>query len=408
MTPLALNLDRFFNRLNEISQIGRQANGGVTRLALTSEDKKARDLLLSWMQKLHLEVQVDDMGNMFGLWRGEQRDHIVGVGSHLDTVPSGGFYDGPLGVLAALEICELMIERGIPPRKTLAVCNFTNEEGVRFFPDMMGSLATVRPDQVPSLHNTKAIDGKLLKDELRSIGYLGATPCGSLLFDRFIELHIEQGPVLENEGKDIGVVTGVQGIKWMKLVVEGKSSHAGTTPLSYRRDTFFAVSALSQYCRELCDTVDQQLVTIGSVKVFPDAINVIPGRTEVALDIRNPDPDRLQYTLAQIADFVNSHASFNGLTTTVTVLADVAPVKFDQAIQNAMIESCQRRNFSFTTMHSGAGHDAQLLSEKYKSGMVFIPSQNGISHSPEEFSTRSQIEKGLHVLTDVVNHFLFS
>lgn len=387
-----------------MAAIGALPGGGVKRLTLTPEDKEVRNLFDSWMKELGLEIYIDEIGNMFGILKGKDPTRFIGIGSHLDSVPTGGAYDGPLGVLAALEVAETLIENKIQLNKSLVVANYTNEEGVRFFPDMMGSLAHANPSKVNDYLQSKDNDGITVEEALHKIGYKGEMKCGMLLYDHFVEIHIEQGPILEEKQIDIGVVEGVQAIHWIKLTIEGKSGHAGTTPLYARRDAFYAFSKLSSYARDLCNEIEDQLITIGSVEVFPNAINVIPEKVIATLDIRNKKDVNLAKALSKIDAFISSDESFSKLKVSKEILVSIAAVTFDKKVTEAITSSCQALGYSSLPMHSGAGHDAQMLSTQYSSAMIFIPSKDGISHAVDEYSSPEQIEKGANVLLQTVLH----
>lgn len=399
---LRVNADRLHQRIQQMAALGGLPSGGVKRLTLTHEDKAARDLLTNWMTELKLEVIVDEMGNMFGLHHGSNPDRCIGIGSHLDSVPTGGKYDGPVGVLGALEVAQTLIENNIALNSTLVVANYTNEEGVRFFPDMMGSLAHANPDQVKHYLQAKDSHGTTVGEALREIEYDGKVQCGSIGYDHFIEIHIEQGPILEEKKIDIGVVHGVQAIHWMKLTLEGKSAHAGTTPIYARKDAFYALSRLSNYVRELCTEIENQLVTIGSVEVFPNAINVVPEKVIATLDVRNLNDDRLAKALEKIDQFVHTDESFAHLKVSKEVLVNVPAVHFSKNVTDAIAGSCKQLGYSSLPMHSGAGHDAQILATKYSAAMIFIPSKNGVSHAVDEYSSPDQIEKGANTLLHTV------
>ena len=402
MKTLSINAGRLNERIKAMSQFGRLASGGVKRLALTAEDKDARDLFVSWMRALKLEIQIDEIGNVFGILEGKHPDRFIGTGSHLDSVPTGGQYDGPLGVLAALEVAEVIIENNIQLNHSLVVANYTNEEGVRFFPDMMGSLAHVNPDLVTTYLQAKDVDGKTIAAALKDIGYQGKNKCGSISYNYFIEIHIEQGPVLESQKADIGIVKGVQAIHWIKLTIEGKSGHAGTTPLHLRKDTFYALSRLSDFARGLCTKISNQLITIGSVELYPNAINVIPEKVVATLDIRNPQDELLAQALGHLQEFMATDHAFKNLTVNKEVLVNVPAVRFSDEVVNAIDASCRKLNLSSHSMHSGAGHDAQILGTKFPAAMIFIPSKDGISHAVDEYSSEEQIEKGANTLLQTI------
>lgn len=385
-----------------MAKFGRLSSGGVKRLTLAKEDKGARDMLMKWMNELSLEVHVDEIGNMFGILPGKNKDRFIGTGSHLDSVPTGGKYDGPLGVLAALEVVETVIENKIQLNHSLVVANYTNEEGVRFFPDMMGSLAHVNPDKNKEYLDAKDEKGITVKEAATDIGYDGKMKCGTIHYSAFVELHIEQGPTLEHKGIDIGVVKGVQAIHWIKLTIEGKSGHAGTTPIAVRKDAFYAFSRLSNYARQLCSEIPGQLITIGSIEISPNAINVIPERVVATLDIRNPSDGHLANAIQKLNEFIAKDDSFQNLKISVEVLVDIPAVNFDSRVTSAISKSCNSLGYSEMAMFSGAGHDAQILATRYPAAMIFIPSKDGISHAVDEYSSPEQIEKGANALLQTI------
>ena len=404
MEPIRINATRLNGRIREMAMIGALPSGGVNRPALSQEDKKARGLLASWATELGLVTTVDEIGNMFALLKGKNPDRCIGIGSHLDSVSTGGKYDGPVGVLGALEVAQTLIENNMRPNSNLVVANYTNEEGVRFLPDMMGSLAHVNPGQVKDFWQSQDENGTTVESALTGIGYKGTMKCGTIRYDYFIEIHIEQGPVLEQRKTDIGVVKGVQAIHWMKLAIEGKSAHAGTTPIPARKDAFHALGRLSNHARELCLEIEDQLVTIGTLRLYPNAINVVPEKVVATLDVRNPDDGKLKQALEKLDYFMATDPSFSGLKTTKEVLVDVPAVTFDKKVTEAIAKSCGQLGYTFHAMHSGAGHDAQILGTKYPAAMIFIPSKNGASHTVDEYSSPEQIEKGANVLLHTVLH----
>ncbi len=397
-----INVQRLSQRLGEVNKFGSLNGGGVSRPSLSTEDKYARDWFSQQMKSLGLEVQVDEIGNMFGIWKGKT-EAIIGTGSHLDTVPTGGHYDGALGVIAGLEVFTTLKENNYQPEHTLVLSNFTNEEGTRFTPDMMGSLAYANPHLIENLLASKANDdGKSVREELQRIGYEGKMKCGVRSFERFIELHIEQGPILESENIDIGVVEGVQAIHWKRITIIGRSAHAGTTPIELRKDTFYAMSCLTAHARELCFEEPGLLITMGSLQIFPNVTNVVPKKVIATIDLRHRTDAIAEKALRAIVAFTSNHPSFKGLSVQWDDLVDINAVKFDKTIVAAIETSCKDLGYSFRRMISGAGHDAQLLSSKYPSAMIFIPSRDGVSHAVDEFSSDAQIEKGANVLLRTV------
>ena len=396
--PLKINADRLNNRLLRMATIGGLPSGGVKRLTLSQEDKAARNLFTEWLEELGLGVHVDEIGNMFGILEGKNKDEFIGIGSHLDSVPTGGKFDGPLGVLSALEVAETILDNKLELNHSLVVANYTNEEGVRFLPDMMGSLAHANPDQVHNYLKAQDSEGISVNEALKEIGYKGTEKCGTINYKYFIEVHIEQGPILEQEKIDIGVVSRVQAIHWIKITIEGKSAHAGTTPLYARKDTFYALSRLSNYSRELCNQIENQLITIGSVELSPNAINVVPEQVIATLDMRNPSDERLAEAIEQIEKFMDIDESFVGLKVSKEVLVNIPAVTFDQKVVDIISKSANQLGYASRKIFSGAGHDAQILATKYPAAMIFIPSKDGVSHAVDEYSSPEQIEKGANVL----------
>ena len=381
-----------------MATIGGLPSGGVKRLTLSQEDKAARNLFTEWLEELGLGVHVDEIGNMFGILEGKNKDEFIGIGSHLDSVPTGGKFDGPLGVLSALEVAQTILDNKLELNHSLVVANYTNEEGVRFLPDMMGSLAHANPDQVHNYLKAQDSEGISVNEALKEIGYKGTEKCGTINYKYFIEVHIEQGPILEQEKIDIGVVSRVQAIHWIKITIEGKSAHAGTTPLYARKDTFYALSRLSNYSRELCNQIENQLITIGSVELSPNAINVVPEQVIATLDMRNPSDERLAEAIEQIEKFMDIDESFVGLKVSKEVLVNIPAVTFDQKVVDIISKSANQLGYASRKIFSGAGHDAQILATKYPAAMIFIPSKDGVSHAVDEYSSPEQIEKGANVL----------
>lgn len=401
---IRINSKRLNDRIQEMAQFGALASGGVKRLTLSPQDKAARDLFKQWMEELGLEIAIDEIGNMFGILKGKNADRCIGIGSHLDSVPTGGRYDGPVGALGALEVAQTLIENNVQLNSTLVVANYTNEEGVRFFPDMMGSLAHVKPEEVPNYLKTKDKNGITIDDALKEIGYNGGMKCGTLRYNHFIEIHIEQGSILEERKIDIGIVQSVQAIHWLKLTLIGKSAHAGTTPIHARNDAFYALSKLSCFARELCYKIKDQLITIGTIEVKPNVINVVPEEVVVTLDMRNLSDDKLKLAINQIENFIATDESFAHIKVSKEVLVNVPAIPFNENVVNAIDKSCQQLGYSSYKMHSGAGHDAQILATQFPAAMIFIPSKNGVSHDVDEYSSPEQIEKGANVLLHTVLH----
>lgn len=403
--PLSVDRDRLVRRLTELGAIGGLDGGGCARLALTDEDRDGRDLVVSWMRDLGLDVTIDTIGNVVGTRAGREPGPAVMTGSHVDTVLTGGWYDGNLGVLAGLEVIETIASAGITTRRPLAVGLFTNEEGARFAPDMLGSLVYVGGMTAEQAHDVVGIDGARLGDELDRIGYLGGSPCPGASPYAFVELHIEQGPVLEAEHVSIGVVTGVQGISWQELTITGRSSHAGTTPMALRRDAGYVAMELGSFARHLADDMGPpQVATVGQLDLHPDLVNVVPAKATMTVDLRNVDDAVLQDAEDRFAIRCDELALAEGVSIDRKVLARFEPVDFDTRMLDLVERSAQHREFSTRRMPSGAGHDAQMMARVCPTGMIFVPSVGGISHNVAEHTEPADLAAGADVLLDVMLH----
>ena len=325
------------------------------------------------------------------------------TGSHIDTVRTGGVYDGNYGVLAGLEVIEACQRAGFETRRPLTVGVFTDEEGARFAPDMLGSLVYVGGLSLETALDTIGIDGKRLGDELQRIGYAGSAPCPGRVPHAFVELHIEQGPVLEAEGLEFGAVTGVQGISWQELTIVGQSNHAGTTPMGLRRDPAYVAAMMTVYLREIAERFGgDQVCTVGKIDLHPNLINVIPARATMTLDVRNTDEATLREAERLIDTFIAQLAEDEDVKIERRSLARFEPVAFDERV----IEIVERRALEVSSavrrMPSGAGHDAQMLARVCPTAMIFVPSEGGISHNPAEHTDEDQLVSGAEVLLRVM------
>jgi N-carbamoyl-L-amino-acid hydrolase len=413
-TELRVDIRRLLARIAELGEIGRidGPNGewGNARLALTDADRAGRELVVGWMEDLGLTVSIDAIGNVFATRAGSDPEAAaVMTGSHIDTVRTGGRYDGNLGVLAGLEVAEVLEQHGVVTERPFVVAFFTDEEGARFPPDMLGSLvfAGGMPLEV-ALDAVALDDGARLGDELERIGFSGPLPCPTAAPPhRFFELHIEQGPVLEAEGVEIGVVESVQGISWTEYAITGQSAHAGTTPMRLRHDPAYVAARIVTFVRDL--TVElggAQVATAGRVEVTPNLINVVPSTATVTVDLRNTDESVLVEAERRLNAFVDEIAGAEGVTVERTSLARFEPVLFDPAMVDLVEETAHRLGRSTRRMPSGAGHDAQMLARLCPTAMVFTPSVNGLSHNIAEFTEADDIEAGANVLLQVILHEL--
>jgi N-carbamoyl-L-amino-acid hydrolase len=401
-TSPTINADRLLQRLAALAEVGSTGDGGNCRLALTDDDKDGRDLVVSWMRDLGLEVVIDAIGNVIGTWQVGTGAPVM-TGSHIDTVRTGGKYDGNYGVLAGLEVIQACIDQGIEPSRPFSVAIFTDEEGARFAPDMLGSLVYVGGMPLEEALDVRAIDGKRLGDELSRIGYAGVAPCPGPAPHAFVELHIEQGPVLEAEGLVFGAVTGVQGISWQEITITGQSNHAGTTPMHLRHDPAYVAAMLTVYLREIAERFgDNQVCTVGKIDLHPNLINVIPARATVTLDVRNTDEDTLRDAENLIDTFCFQIEQDEGVSISKRSLARFEPVDFDERVISIVERRAAEIDDRVRRMPSGAGHDAQMLARVCPSAMIFVPSVDGISHNPREHTDESHLVGGANVLLRVM------
>ncbi len=385
-------------RINALAEVSPIDGGGNCRLALTDEDKHGRDLLVSWMKDSNLDVSVDAIGNIIGIWNVGQGAPVMS-GSHIDTVRTGGRFDGCYGVLAALEVIETCQQSGVLPSRPLAVGIFTDEEGSRFAPDMLGSLVYVGGMALEEALDVVAIDGAILGDELIRIGYAGSTPCPGLVPHAFVELHIEQGPLLEANNIRIGAVTSVQGISWQEVVIMGQSNHAGTTPMSLRHDPAYVAAEITVFVRNLAKQMGgDQVCTVGKIDIHPNLTNVVAAKATITLDVRNTEDILLQKAESQIADFLVELAKSEGVKITTRQLVRFEPVIFDERVINCVEQIAKTQGNTVQRMPSGAGHDAQMLARVCPSGMIFVPSVKGISHNAAEFTETVDLIAGANIL----------
>lgn len=401
-TPVP-DLDRLMGRIFQLGKIGALEGGGAKRLALTDEDKAGRDLVRGWMEALGLTVRMDRIGNVWGVRRGASDLPPVVMGSHIDTVATGGLYDGVLGVLAGLEIVEALNDAGIETRHPVAVAFFTNEEGARFAPDMMGSGVAQGGLALEEMLAVEGIDGTTVVAELDRIGYVGDSPPGALTPACFLEIHVEQGPVLEQKGVSIGAVTGVQGISWTEFTVEGVSNHAGTTPIELRKDAGLVACQIVAEARAIADAFGPpQVATAGVIKVEPCLVNVVPARAVLTVDLRNTDNDQLCAAEDRLFARAEELAAAQGCRIARRTLARFDPVAFDEELVADIVATAETHGLSVRRMPSGAGHDAQMFAPNCPTAMIFVPSRDGLSHNVEEYTAPDEILAGVKVLLDVV------
>lgn len=402
---LSVNGALLIERIHALGVIGKDEEGRRTRLAASDTEKAGRDAVVAWLQELELEVVVDRIGNIFGIWRTEENkgEAPVMIGSHIDTVINAGQYDGCYGVLAAIEVVRSMKAAGLSPKYPIAIGIFTNEEGVRYAPDMMGSLVYAGGYPLDAALATVGTDGTVLGEELARIGYGGTVEPGFLKPRCFLELHIEQGPILDVEGISIGAVENLQGISWQRVSIEGLANHAGTTPTALRIDAGLAAAKVITFLRERCDASGGRTVaTVGCMEFFPNAINVIPSKAVFTVDVRNPDEAALQAEEAALAAYLEALAQSDKVRISTERLVRFEPVLFDEGIVSAVERSAKARSLSVRRITSGAGQDAQMIARMCPTAMIFVPSVKGISHNPQEFTKESDLIAGANVFFDTV------
>ena len=399
-TNLRVNGDRLWDSLMEMAQIGATAKGGVKRLTLTDLDRESRDLFARWGAAAGCTLRVDRMGSMF-LRRAGVDDTLppVIIGSHLDTQPTGGKFDGALGVLAALEIVRTLQDLDIKTKHPIEIVNFTNEEGSRFAPAMVASGVAAGLFDLEYGLSRQDEDGKQLGDELERIGYAGDMAVGGRPFHAFLEAHIEQGPFLEEDGVDIGVVTLANGQKWYEITIEGFESHAGPTPMTRRRDALLGAAAVIEKVNEIGMAHQPGgCATVGMINSEPNSRNVIPGKVFLTVDFRHPDLAHLEAMDAALREAVAEICKRRDVTAELDQIFDTAPLDFDLRCVAAVRGAAEKLGLSHRDVTSGAGHDAVHMGMVGPAAMVFTPCVDGISHNELEDMKKEWAEAGASVL----------
>jgi N-carbamoyl-L-amino-acid hydrolase len=403
LTSPRIDIARLVDRLATFNRIGALPGGGNCRLALSDEDRAGRDLLVEWMRELELTVTIDAIGNIVGVRRGREDALPVMFGSHVDTVGTGGRYDGLYGVLAGLEACEALDDAGHVTRRPLALVAFTNEEGSRFAPYAMGSLVYVGGLALDDAYAIRGIDGATVGEELRRIGYAGEAKPGWLRPHAYLELHIEQGPILEDEGLVIAAVEGITGLAWTEVSITGRSAHAGTTPMHLRHDAAYVAGEVAVFVRHLArDMGGDQKGTVGRIELYPNLVNVIAERAVLSVDLRNTDEMRLQEAQQRLAAFLDRLAAQEKVAISTRSLARFEPVLFPGEMV-ALVEATARElALACRRLPSGAGHDAQMMARVCPASMIFVPSVGGLSHNVREETKAEHLQAGASVLLHAV------
>ena len=401
-SSIEINADRLWSRLYELAEVGRSEGSGVTRLSFTEEERAAKGLVASYMREAGLEVRQDAVGNLIGRREGSDPEApIVLAGSHVDSVPNGGDFDGPLGVLAAVEALQVMEERDVETRRPIEVVAFTDEEGARFGFGMIGSRATAGT-LTPEDLDREDESGVSIAGAMRDSGLdperidEAARPEGSI--HAYVELHIEQGRILENEDLPVGVVTGIAGPVWLRLTLEGEAGHAGTTPMGLRRDALVAAAAIVGRVEREAARTGTTVGTVGQLELKPGGINIIPGHVSFSLDLRDIDKVVRDGVEARISDEAGRICEERGIGLETQTLQSLPPVLCSDLVRGAAREACDALGFEPFELASGAGHDGMHLADLCPIGMIFVRSKNGLSHNPDEYSSREDCTAGAEVL----------
>jgi N-carbamoyl-L-amino-acid hydrolase len=396
---MRIDRERLEQSIQALGRIGETPRGGLTRLALTDDDRRARDQMVAWMREAGLRVTVDRMGSIFGERAGQPGLPTLMMGSHVDSVPTGGKYDGQLGVLCGLEVIRALNEHRVATRHPVTLAIFTNEEGARFQPAMIASGVMAGKIPLEDAYNARDKDGIRLVDELERIGYLGPEPCVARPLRAYLELHIEQGPRLEEEGLSVGVVEGIVAISWSRLTIEGVQDHAGPTPMRIRHDALVAAAEVVSGVRRLAKEIGGELVTtVGNLTVSPNIVNAIPGRVTLSIDVRDPRTETLDRALPLLDRVVKDACQGEGVRYQLEHYWRVPFTPFDAEVVAAVERAAGAAGARHRRILSGAGHDAQYMAAIGPTGMIFVPSRDGRSHCEEEFTPMDDIEHGANTL----------
>lgn len=397
---LRINGQRLWDSLMELAQIGATPKGGVCRLTLTDLDKQGRDLVTRWAREAGMTVTIDKIGN--GFMRRPGRNNSlppIMTGSHIDTQPTGGKFDGNYGVLAGIEVVRTLNDHGIETEAPIEVAFWTNEEGSRFVPVMMGSGVFAKAFTLEHAYAATDTEGKTVKGELERIGYIGDQEPGDHPIGAYFETHIEQGPVLEDNEKTIGVVSGVLGIRWFDCTVTGMEAHAGPTPMALRKDAMLAATRIMQDVVAAAHRHPPHgRGTVGMVQVFPNSRNVIPGRVKFSIDLRNSTDELVDAMAAEVKAFADQVAKEHGVQVHIEMVSSYPAQLFQPECVEAVGRAAAKLGYSHMPAVSGAGHDAVYMAKLAPSGMIFIPCKDGISHNEIEDAKPEHIEAGCNVL----------
>lgn len=394
-----INNDRLMQSLEAMWQFGATPNGGVTRLALTDEDRAARDLLRLWFEEAGMTVRIDDFGNMIGRRAGTEDLPPVIIGSHLDTVPQGGRYDGVLGVLSGLEVVRALNDQNIQTKHPIDVVNWTAEEGSRFRPSLFGSRGALARLEANAADTSEDADGIRFADELARIGYNGVASSRPKDGHAYLELHIEQGPILEDENLPVGLVQGIIGQTWFDVTVEGRAGHAGANPMHLRADALVAASQMVLDIRKLATECEEYgVATVGQLSVEPGAMNVVPSRVTFTVDLRCATTRDMEMISIGLEDSSRQVEAREGVSVSITGTEPGESRPFNPEIMSAIRDAIATENLALRELWSGAGHDAGPAALFWPSGMIFVRSKDGLSHAEAEYSAPEDIASATNVL----------
>jgi N-carbamoyl-L-amino-acid hydrolase len=399
-----INSARLWDSLEEMALVGPGVAGGCNRQTLTDADAAGRRLFQSWCEAAGMTMGVDTMGNMFMTRPGTDPEALpVYMGSHLDTQPTGGKYDGVLGVLGALEVVRTMNDLGVKTRHPIVVTNWTNEEGARFAPAMLASGVFAGIHTEDYAKGRQDLDGKLFGEELRRIGWEGSEPTGARKMKAMFELHIEQGPILEAEGKTIGVVTHGQGLWWLEITLTGKDAHTGSTPMNMRVNAGLGMARITERVHQIAMSHQPNAVgAVGQVTVFPNSRNVIPGKVVFTVDIRSPELDKLTAMRAEVERAAAAVSAELGLGCSIEAVGHFDPVTFDPGLVAIVREKAEALGYSHRDIVSGAGHDACWINRVAPTTMIMCPCVDGLSHNEAEAITPDWAAAGADVMLHAV------
>ncbi len=402
---ISINGDRLWQTIMEMAVFGATEKGGCARLTLTDLDKQARDLFVSWCRDADCDIDIDQMGNIFATRPGLEDVEPVMCGSHLDTQPTGGKFDGVYGVLSGLEVIRSLNDHSIETRRPIQIIDWTNEEGSRFQPAMVGSGVVAGAFELKEIYDCTDSNGIRLEDELQRIGYKGNKQASPPKARAYIELHIEQGPILEEANDLIGVVTHQQGIRWYSVTVMGRESHAGTTPMTLRDDALMAAAEIALKVRSIAhEQAPSGRGTVGKFDCYPGSPNTVPGRVEFSIDLRHPDNTMLDQMEQQLRDFT---AGLETCEITIDDYWKYPAREFDEECIETVHNVVKTLGYPYKKMITGAGHDASYMAHVVPTSMIFIPCKDGISHNEFEHASIEQCTAGcevlLHTLLDLAS-----